>query len=207
MNNHPSLVKMNSEKYPTTDSSPQPDHATGQKTNKNSSNRAGKSISLNRDFKGATPELEGFVFNVQSEQKKKGEYNEVIDKLRAYSAKQFPESMSLLVSIFDDDQNPTIPRPEINRDYGPHHDEVDRLAFVEDVKEWKKKVRKYEEATGGLFDIVWGQCSQAMKVRLEGNENFSTAKEECDLLYLIRNIKTIYHQFDHRISHFIAIIG
>lgn len=44
-----------------------------------------------------------------------------------------------------------------------------------------------------------------MKVRLEAVPNFDVIQENSMLLELVRNIKTIYHQFDHRISTFIAI--
>lgn len=124
---------MSDEKTPIQDRSPaQPE----QKTNK-SSNRNHKGNPFKKDFKGSTPELEGFVFNVHSEQKHKGEYNEVIDRIRAYSTKQFPSCIRQLCSIFDKNVEPTFQKPDITRDYGPTPDDIDRLRFMEDIKEWR----------------------------------------------------------------------
>ena len=84
---------MSSENPPTTDSHPQPDRITDQRSNRNQVNRTTiKSIYSKKEFKGATLELAGFIFNFPSEQKKRGEYNEAIAQLKAYSAQHFPES-------------------------------------------------------------------------------------------------------------------
>ena len=156
---------MNSEKPPIPDSSPSANPNRDQPSFRNQFNRMNRNTHYKRDFKGATPELAGFIFNVPSEQKKKGEYNEVIDQLKAYAAQHHNDSLKFLIPILEDDQQPPILKPDYRRDYGDSPSKVDELAFVEDVKFWKKATMKLQLASRAMFEIVWGQCSQTMKVK------------------------------------------
>ena len=140
---------MNDEKPLTQDSSPnttKPEHYTNPRPNRNP-----RGNTIKRDFRGSTPELDGYIFNVHSEQGKKGEYHEVLDRIKAFSAIRFPNSVNQIRLIFDKNQLPTFEKPNLTRDYGPNPDEVDKEGFKEDIREWRKEVKKIQGSKTGHF--------------------------------------------------------
>lgn len=124
---HTSRVEMSSEKPPAVDSSPRTEESSNQKTNWNSSYyRTSNKTPNKKEFKEYTLDREDHIFNVHSEQKKKGEFNEVIERIKAYGAKNFPGSVKEMSTILEDGGEPLFRRPDFDEDCGANPDEVDR---------------------------------------------------------------------------------
>ena len=66
----------------------------------------------------------------------------------------------------------------MTEDYGPTPDDADKLGFQEDVKEWRKRVRRLKTTTTSLYSIVWGQCSPMMQQKLQAQAGYDTMKKD-----------------------------
>ena len=63
-------------------------------------------------FKGATPELNGNVFQTKAEQRKKNQYQSTIDALKIYSSVTHKKEAKLLTPLWRDLKQPKVPLPK-----------------------------------------------------------------------------------------------
>ena len=67
--------------------------------------------------------------------------------------------------------------------------------YEKDIEIWSKRESLYRQNKSSMFSIVSGQCSEAMKAKLESeadNETISTKSDVINLLKLIRNVAFAY---------------
>ena len=89
-------------------------------------------------FKGETTELNGQVFQLQSERAKKGQFDNTLDALRRYSGKVYPKDSVVMLPIFTRLKEPTIAEPSKpvkivkTEDRKEEYDEWDKIKFTEE---------------------------------------------------------------------------
>lgn len=71
-----------------------------------------------------------------------------------------------------------------------------------DIRIWEKEIDDYvrrkntfTENMKSAFSVVWGQCSDAIKAKLEALDDYETFSIDADVLELLRNIKDIAFSF------------
>ena len=67
-------------------------------------------------FIGKTKEMNGHVFQLQVEQKKKGQYQETLDQLRVYASTVHKKEIKALKILFTQLKQPSIIKPEKSND-------------------------------------------------------------------------------------------
>lgn len=78
------------------------------------SNRQGQGNrqSNNRGFVGDTKGMNGHVFQVHAEQKKRGQFQDTLDMLKIYASTAFKKDITSLNILFSELKEPRIPEPE-----------------------------------------------------------------------------------------------
>ena len=68
---------------------------------------------------------------------------------------------------------------------------------------WKTKVQTYvrrvetqEKNTQNIYAVIWGQCSTAMKNKVQSLNAYDTKNDECDCVWLLKEIKAITLRFE-----------
>ena len=80
--------------------------------------------------------------------------------------------------------------------------DVDMDIYREDVKNLVKQKNSLEDNMGRTFEIVWGQCTQAMRAKVEAQGSCTTVCNTSDLLGLLRLIKLASFDFHSQKMHF-----
>ena len=114
---------------------PSPGSATEERNNCN--NRSQKSKAKwqkgrqnKSGFVGKTREMNGQVFQLQAEQKKKGQFQETLDQLKIYSSSVHIKDIKHLKILCTELELPVIVKPELQEDSTPSEQAI----FVENVK-------------------------------------------------------------------------
>ena len=146
-------------------------------------------------FKGDTSAMNGHVFQVFAECDDKRQFAKTIEALGAYIAKElkYPDD---LVTLTRDLENPTIEEPT-----EPPEDETSRVRIAMFEKECQLCVTRQHELNGNLraiFAVIWGQCSEAMKAKLQGLDEFKERERRNDCAWLLKEIKGIRHRFEEK---------
>ena len=160
-------------------------------------------------FRGETMDMNGNVFQLQSEKAKKGQFDDTLQALQRYAARVYPKDSVFLLPIFKDLNQPTLeePRkPEVKIEIKPEGEdesvasasvnEWDRIMYMEEVKMYLKAKERTNATLTSLYGIVWGQCSRLMQNKCRNNKDFKTIEEKCDVVSLLKIIKTSSHELE-----------
>lgn len=177
----------------------------GQATNGTSEGGRGGRGQMNRPatintptFKGDTAEMNGHIFECHGERASPcPQYKKMIEHLHAYVKKDlhFPEDVAPLfmdimglVAVNEPDRPVAI------------EGVIDQLTIL-DYKAardcYEKHHKKLARNPAALFAVIWGQCTEAMKLKVKSLNGWSTAQSENDCYWLLQKVKGITQQFDH----------
>jgi hypothetical protein len=73
------------------------------------------------------------------------------------------------------------------------------------MKSYIKRTYMMESNIRGIYAIVWGQCSPTMQSKLESLDNYATKSNECDCIWLLKEIQGITHCFEGTRCVFISL--
>jgi DNA gyrase/topoisomerase IV subunit A len=82
---------------------------------------------------------------------------------------------------------------------------IDKLIFIEDYKSYKNDAKELENALMALFDVIIGQCSPLLKSKLKALQSWDDMEAKCEIGLLLKEIKSITHQFQANISIYEAL--
>ena len=129
----------NHDNGPATDNSPMSDNRnprnqqrTKPKWHKNKQSKTA--------FTGKTREMSGQVFQLQVEQKQKGQFQETLDQLQVYASSSYKKDIKHLKVLFTKLETPTIVRPKIDDKATPGEQTI----FAELAKQYIKDVKSLE---------------------------------------------------------------
>jgi hypothetical protein len=63
------------------------------------------------------------------------------------------------------------------------------------VKERQEEVRSIKQLNKTLYSVIWSQCSEAMRDRVEHADNFQRINAESDGLGLLQVIKNVAYNY------------
>ena len=145
-------------------------------------------------FKGTYEEMDGHVFQCQHETSNRNQFDKTIDALGKYAANNFSNARdikSMLVDLMEIHfQEPIDPPFSATRT---------RIKIWEkEVNEYMARIRDYSENKWALFAVVLGQCSEAMRAKLQVHEDYKNWERVHDVVNLLREIKGVSELFDSR---------
>ena len=182
-------------------------------------------------FVGDTPKTLGHVFQVHSEQRKRGQFQDTLDQLKIYASTNYKKEIKHMRKLFTGIQTPQISKPKppkatrrrharvgvttrgqrqstdaitmSTEDEGPDEN-IEAAIYTKEVKTNVKERRNLEAALVSLFNIVWGQCSRLMKYRMMASEDYDQKEEECDVAWLLREIRQVSNEMGTNVSVYYA---
>ena len=139
--------------------------------------------------------MNGHVFQVFHECNDKRQFTRTLEALEEHFAKTFKHAGDMVV-LTRDLKNPSVQEPADLPD-----EETSRLKIAIFEKQVAAYVTRCEILKSNLqaaYAIIWGQCSEAMKAKLQGLEKYETSRLACDCAWLLTQIKGIRHKFEEK---------
>ena len=138
-------------------------------------------------FKGKTPEMNGHVFEGYGESVEKQQYTKTVNALAELISKTmgYPKD---IVSICKRFKLNDVKEPE---DLTSEEEKSDtkKLIWKTNVQTYVKRVETQEKNCESIFAIIWGQCSTAVKNKLQSLDDYKTRSDTCDCVWLLEEIK------------------
>ena len=90
---------------------------------------------------------------------------------------------------------------------GETPDEVETYAietdiYREDIKNYVRRRSVLEDNMGRAYEIIWGQCSQQMRAKVEFSNNYDVVHNNSDILGLIQLINISSFDFHSQKKQF-----
>jgi hypothetical protein len=171
--------------------------------NRNSSNAAALSTSHKSSFKGNTTDMNGHVFQVHSERPDPQQFDKTVEALGEYAAKNI-KHFGDLIPFFKN-----LERPKLTPIGDPTAAEEASKSLKRD---WENRCdRNFKRDTAiddnlkALYSIAWGQCSEAMKAKLQSHDDFTSMDLQADSVWLLKEIRAITFQFEAQRYIFLAL--
>ena len=142
-------------------------------------------------FKGLTDGLDGYYFDCTT-RKQTDQYIETVEKIGTYVGKEFEHGADIK-RVVDNLRKPDLgtiadPAPGANR---------------YEIRKWEKKVDEHikrenclDRNIAKLYNLVWGQCTQAMQAEMKTYDNWDTISQQQDAIGAIVTIKNIVYNFE-----------
>ena len=148
--------------------------------------------------------MNGKVFQLQSEQPRKGQFNDTMKALQLYTGQVYPLDSGFLLPMFKDLSKPKLeepkkPEPKTAIKGGVAQiDEWDKLRFTEEVKLYLKNKERTESTMTALYPVVWGQCSRLMQSRCMSRDEYEEIEKNSNVVELLKMIKVCSHEMESR---------
>ena len=136
--------------------------------------------------------MNGHVFQVFHECNDKRQFTRTMEALEEHFSKTFKHAGDM-VTLTKDLKNPIVEEPPDLAE-----EETSRLKmaiFEKTVAAYVTRCEILKSNLQATYAVIWGQCSEAMKAKLQGLEKYETARNECDCAWLLTQIKAIRHKF------------
>ena len=153
------------------------------------------------NFTGKTKEMNGHVFQLRVEQRKKGQFQETLEQLQVHASSAYKSEIKHLKILFTQLETPKIVKPEPTKD-GVKQDDV---IYREEVRHYLKEKRNLDTTLASLYNVVWGQCSKFLQNKLKSNSKYSVFDENSDVASLLTEIKSLSNQLEENVSSWDAL--
>ena len=77
----------------------------------------------------------------------------------------------------------------------PTGDPVDEEIFKQEISAYVKTRTKIKSNRQNAFSLIWGQCSDAIRARIESETGYEAMVEDADLVTLLKKIQTVMFNF------------
>ena len=171
----------------------------GRGNNRGRGNRSGRGNgargSVTQTFVGNTDGMKGNVFQCHGEHTNKQQFLKTVGVLDEHINKTFPypqdiASICKTFAVVKLVQPPNLTKEEYEGDMGK------RMIWETTMKTYIKRTDLMESNLRSIYAIVWGQCSQMMQSKLVSLDDYSTKSNECDCIWLLKEIQGITHRFE-----------
>lgn len=176
------------------------------RSNNNQGRRSNTSAgTTNRtNFKGDIAEMNGYIFTAATSLNPKHDYTKTLEALKTYVTQKCKRPEELMPLFENTPRNPEATKPE-------------ELSEEEQESKYKvglyfRSLTDYTEADNAIkngklliYQCVWGQCTEQMKSKLKGFENYENALTTRDCAWLLQKIKSIHYKFEDKKDSSLAI--
>ena len=166
----------------------------------------------NKHFEGSCPQLKGYYYTFNPEQPAVDEFQETTDKVIEYVCSNLKQSQPLKATIKNLAPH-TIPEPQLQYNgpvdattTTPTSTEEDRLKYSIQFKNHEYACKELNESLSKTFAIIYGQCTRAMKAKIEEDSKWATIDSDCDPIELLKIIKAIAHNNESQKDSTLSLI-
>jgi Reverse transcriptase (RNA-dependent DNA polymerase) len=153
-------------------------------------------------FKGNTKDMNGHVFQIHGERTDPQQFDKTLEALSEYAMKslKYPGD---LVPFFKDLNVPVIPPvadlpPDVTSAFA-------KRTWENEADDWFSRTKLVKQHLKTLYSVAWGQCSEAMKTKLQTHDDFTSKDLLADCAWLLKEIKAITFQFEGQRYLFLSL--
>ena len=77
--------------------------------------------------------------------------------------------------------------------------------YEKDIKIWSKQESLYRQNKSSMFSIVLGQCSEAMRAKLESETDYKAISTSIDVIKLLKLIRNVAFAYESKRYPFLAV--
>ena len=138
-------------------------------------NKIGSTSLDPKNFSGEMIEMNGHLFQTIDERKDATQYTKTAEALERFAFKTYNVDIN---SIFQR-ENPELPKLEIPTK--PNEEEIEISPAKQDIyklklKDYIKDEKVLKNALKLMFAVIWGQCSNSIRTKLEKKTNMQDIK-------------------------------
>ena len=162
-------------------------------------------------FEGRAEGLAGYVFNTTTA-RNANNYTQTLKEIARHVGSSSKFGADLRRTIEDSTMFTVIrPTRPATLGTGATADKKDAYnvgmdIYRKDIKNFVKRRSTLEYNMGRAFEIIWGQCTQAMRAKVEAMPTYKTISNSSDLLGLLRLIKHARFDFHSLKNPFQSLI-
>jgi hypothetical protein len=135
-------------------------------------------------FEGREPSLKGFIDDVTGE-RNPDQYIKTTKEIVNYVGRTYTKFTSEFINAvndleLDDPEEPANPDPR---------NQIEFELWKLDIKEHRLKMQEYANFRAGLYNVVFGQCTESLQDKLKSHENYNDLNQNgIELLALIKEL-------------------
>jgi hypothetical protein len=141
-------------------------------------------------FLGRSEDLKGFIYDITSS---KGgvAYTRTTEEIARYVGEKYTTTGSYIRTGILTLNVPTPVRPTAPVATGTPAtvNLVDQEIFKEKIRMYVKIESAVETTMKSLYDLIWGQCSESLRSRLRGHDDYATYSPGADSIALLKGIR------------------
>ena len=141
-------------------------------------------------FVGRSEDLKGFIYDVTNS---KGgvAYTRTTEEIARYVGEKYTTTGSYIRTgiLTLNVPRPIRPSPPIATGDPATVDVVDQEIFKEKVRMYVKIESAVETTMKSLYDLIWGQCSESLRSRLRGHDDYALYSPDADSIALLKGIR------------------
>ena len=162
-----------------------------QKGQNNKNKKNNNANTSTRKFKGKKDELKGHIYDCSS-QKQSDQFVTTTREIAEYVGRTYKYGGDIKATL-EKLELVTIDLPDQPVD---PNDVLQKLIYTKEAEEYVKKKVFLRENMKTAFSLIWGQCSDLMRVKIKAHSDFNTFNEEQDPVALLKAIKSINFKFE-----------
>ena len=186
----------------------------GGRGNRNQTSQAGKQNGKQKKgmfrprFTGAEPELQGFIFDCESTNKS-DLYNKTKLAIEDYVGRKYDNEGDMHLAL-QNLKDPQMEMPERIEEEGLSQQQKRDLevCYTEELKNFVKRKNQLKANKKKCFSLILGQCTPAMRGKIESHDNYEEASTELDPINLLKIIKSVVFEFQAKkyIMHSVVML-
>jgi len=152
-------------------------------------------ITPSATFAGLVAKMNGHIFTLSMSSNPKHDYHCTVAELRGFAVQEC-DSPNLLKPLFK--ANPE--RPVATEPDRPTNmtDELRKMFYMEDYKEYRKQQIAIRNSETKLYECILGQCTEQLKAKLKGMDEFEEKDKDKDCAWLLKSIKKLHYKFEEK---------
>ena len=164
-------------------------------------------------FLGKVSKMSGNVFQLAEEGRKGNQFTQTLEALYDYAAIELEHATDLAplfetpckaATIKEPDDQPPMSSDQVNRVTRDHRLYI---AWKFECESYNSRVVALAANQHKLFTVMLLQCSQSVKMKVEGAAGYDAAKQTHNCKWLITTLKGICHKFEHTENRFVALVN
>jgi DNA gyrase/topoisomerase IV subunit A len=110
---------------------------------------------------------------------KRTKFMTTLEVIKIYAAKEYKTKFTRMKdTLFEKFNEPILlPPPKVS----DSATEIDKLIFIKDYKSHKNDKKELDNALMALFDIIIGQCSPLLKLKLKALQSWEQIKSKFEI--------------------------
>ena len=151
-------------------------------------------------FEGKTPELKGHIYDIGVENQA-DLFARTTKEIAEYAGRHCKQSLDIRTAI-ETLAEVLIPVPA---DRGTSNTTFNSLMLGKDLDIYVKRVDVYNQNKAEMYSKVIGQCTDALRAKLEADKNYTTYNTNGDVVSLLNLIRTLAYDYESERYPFLAL--